>query len=245
MAALNLTDGREQLFVIGSSGALNTSWFTTGGIWRAWESMATPVTLKDIATIGGNGVTSQIFALGTNNTVYTTYKVGDSLSDWSAWCSLGTVSGARGITAVRFGSTQQVFVAASTGAWTSWGSGNACSSFNSLRTFKGTDFYTIAAGRLQDGRVHVLAVPPNSTNLQQRIRSADGTSWSAWKTVGMGSPSSDATRLIDIALIRDTDSQEHIFVTTGDASNAGGEIFVTWETATAGVFKSTWRRFYR
>ena len=97
IAASNLQDNREVVWVMKSDGTLVHKWQTAlgGGFISTWAAHSTPTTIKNVAVTGGQGVRTQIFVLGTNNTIYTQYKSGDSNSAWTAWQSLGTQSGAR------------------------------------------------------------------------------------------------------------------------------------------------------
>jgi Trypsin len=235
MAALNLQDNRQELFVITSSGDLKTKWQTSlDGAWSGWADMAKPTQLKELAAIGGSGVVSQLFAIGTNNTVYTTYKTGDAGSAWSAWCSLGTVSGATAISAVLFSGIREIFITSSTGQMqTTWATSPACGNWVGMVGMGGANSRGVSSGLLADGRVHVVAAT-TAGGVSHRIRNNDG-SWTGWAALGPAVPpnTNGFNNLVSGRLL---DGREEIYTV---AQN--GEIYTTWEVG--GVFQP-WVRFY-
>jgi hypothetical protein len=236
MTAFNLQDNRQDLVVINADGYVYTRWeMSLDGTWSNWVNMPTPVLLKDIAAIGKSGVVTQLFALGTNNTVYTQYKLGDANSNWSSWCSLGSVSSATSIAALRYGSTNQVFVSSSSGAMqTTWSSsGNTCADYRAFTSFAGSGFRAVSAGQLADGRLHVQAVTMTGA-LQERVRSLGGV-WSGWLTWTQPRPQ-NITGFTLLATARLPNGAEQIFA-IGDT----GEIFTSQESG--GAF-GPWQRFY-
>jgi len=232
MAAVNLEDNRQEVWVVKPSGELVTRWDNGGGAWSSWVSHGTPTTVKDVVATGGNGVRSHLFVLGTNNVVYVAYKTGASNSLWSSWASLGTVSGANALSAVYFSSVHQVFVVSNAGSWTAWGSQ---SGFTPLQSFGGSGFSSVGAGTLQDGRVSVFAF--GSGSLQMRIRAANGSSWSSWSTAGLPLLPANVTSFGSLSARVITGGPEQV-VAVGN----NGNIYTTWESS-AGAFVP-WVRFY-
>jgi hypothetical protein len=238
MAALNLQDNRQQLFVVVFDGTLRSRWQQSlDGAWSGWVTMPTPVAIKDIATVGASGAVSQIFALGTDNQIYTQWKVGDASSAWSAWCALGGVTGAQALTAVKFGSVRQIFATGTSNIVTSWtGGALACSNWVGLQNFGNGSFGAVTAGVISDGRVHVAVV--NSTGgLQRTIRAADGSAWSAWESLNTNPANS--SRFVTLTTANVLDGRAQIFGVGTD-----GNIYTSWELSPAGAFSGPWARFY-
>jgi hypothetical protein len=234
MAAVNLQDNRQQVWVVKPNGDLQTKWQNTNGTWTAWITQSTAVTVKDVSASGGNGVTSHLFILGTDNVVYESHKIGDANSQWSSWISLGTLTAANALSAVFFSSVHQVFAVTNTAAWTAWDGGGG---FNQLQSFGGSGFSSVGAGTVQDGRVSVFAFGGGS--LQMRIRAADGSSWSSWSTANLpASNPPNVTSLISLSARPMTGGPERVI---GVGSN--GNIYTITETS-AGVFSGPWTRFY-
>ncbi len=234
IATANLADKRQQFFVVTDQGQLKTRWETALGVsFSDWFDVAAPTTLKDVAATGGEGQVTQLYVLGTNGTTYTIYKLGDSSSNWSEWCSLGTVQGAKSVSISRFGGVQQLFVAAPSGAYTAWTDGNACSHWVPIRLFQSGSYRTTAAGVLQDGRTHAFFISTAGA-LKHGIRRLDGSAWS-WETFPQANPPG-SNGFIAMTTGRITDGREQLF-----AIATNGEVFSTWEISGSFV---PWSRFY-
>jgi V8-like Glu-specific endopeptidase len=231
IAALNVQNGRQELFVLFANGNFKTKYQTAvDGGWSEWTSMTKPAALKDVVAIGKNGLLPQIFALGTNNQVYTTWKTGGHDSPWSDWCSLGTVTDAVSLGAVLFGSTRQVFVATSTGQMkTAWSGAFACADWVAFQNFGGSGFRAAAAGTLKDGRVQAFGVLSDGS-LQRRVRESNG-SWSNWEGFIGAAPTSGGPVSLVAGNLPDGSSQ--LFSVTQN-----GEIYSADENV------PTWNRFY-
>jgi V8-like Glu-specific endopeptidase len=243
LTALNLQDNRIELFVVTSTGSVKTRWQNTvDGSWSGWVDNPVPVAVKDIAASGGNGNTSHLFVLGTDNSVRYTYKTGDSNSAWAGWSNLGAVPGATALSAVRFPSVHEVFVASNTTSVTAWGNGG---SFTSLVDFGAPagGLKAIASGVLRDGRVSVMGYGPNGTT--HRTRALDGSSWTGWNTAGLPTflptPIPNPNAFVSLSLGRGNGGSAKLFGIGSD-----GEIFTLDEQATADTFGDLngWRRFY-
>jgi hypothetical protein len=227
-----------------STGTVKTRWQTTvDGAWSGWVDNPVPVAVKDIAATGGSGNTSHLFILGTDNSVRYTYKTGDANSAWAAWANLGTVIGATALSAVRFPSVHEVFVASNTTSVTAWGNG---SSFTSLVDFGAPTggLKAIAAGLLRDGRVSVMGYGPNG--IMHRTRALDGSSWTGWNTAGLPiflpAPIPNPNGFVSLTMGRANGGNAKLFGIGSD-----GEIFTLDEQATADTFGDItgWRRFYQ
>jgi V8-like Glu-specific endopeptidase len=245
IAAVNLSDNRQQIFWADTSGNIKTKWENTlGGTWTSTSSFSSPVTVKQVAASGGNGVTSHVFTLGTDNHVRMTYR---SSSTWSTWKDLGAINlSGNGIAAVYFSGVHQVFVTEggpSAQAWTTWGNGS--SGFGTISAFgnssSGYGWGTVGAGILQDGRVNVIASDAVSGTMQ-RVRGNDGV-WSPWQATALGLPGRSSYSINSIAMghQRPADTVENI-VAVGD----DGNIFVNAQLApTFPNSFGVWRRFYK
>ncbi len=237
IAASNLEDNREVVWVINSAGVLRHKWQNSvGGSWTSsWSTQSTPTTIKDVAVTGGQGNRTQLFVLGTNNILYTTYKTGGSSSVWASWVNLGTQSGATAISAVRWSGMSVVFIASASGMVHTWGNDASFATPQSLGTSSG-GFVAVSSGLLDDGRIHLQAVNGNGVYMTRtRLNSS---SWSGWTTFGAPNPI-NTTGFVSLATGRITDGRLHLL---GIASN--GEIYETWEEPSGG-FRNVWTRFYK
>jgi hypothetical protein len=238
MAATNLANNSQQVWVADAGLALKTKWQTClDGCWTGWVTQSTPVGVVDVAAAGDVNVITHLFMLGTDGSVRVSHKVGDSSSNWSAWQTLGTVSDATALSAVNFGGIFQVFVSStSSGSLTAWGSGDSFTGLVPFGTSTG-GFRAIASGLLQDGRVSVFAIDGAGT-FMDRIRAADGSSWTEWTALPQSNPV-NTTGFVSLATGRLTDGREQIL---GVASN--GEIYSIWQVGSAS-FSAAWLRFYK
>ncbi len=236
MAAVNLADGRQQLFVVTSTGQVKTRWQSSvDGSFGSWSTMSMPTTVADIATTGGKNVPTHLFILGTDGSVRYTYKAGNASSNWSSWATIGTLTGAKSLSANTFGGVHQIYVVSSAGARTAWGGSASFTGLNDFGTVTG-GFKTVGAGVLQDGRANAFAVSTSGT-LYGRIRGTDGN-WSAWAAMPQGNPLL-STGFVTLATGRLTDGREQVFGVGSD-----GNVYTLWETS-GGSFNGTWSRFYK
>lgn len=249
MTAVNLANGFQQLWMVDAQ-AIKTRWqLCPDGCWTAWVNHATPAPILDLASSGGPGLRTHLFALDTSGRVWVSHKTGDWASLWSAWTVLGTRPGARAIAAVAFNGTNQVFVAYrdpggdSGGVQTAWG---ANGTYTSLRNFSccggaGTWWRSVAAGVMQDGRVAVFGSLGNG-NLLRSDRALDGSSWS-WTSMPQPFPgqSFGVPGFEVLAAARELDGKFRLI------GIANGEVFSRVETTPTGSGNATfgpWRRFY-
>lgn len=237
IAAATLNDQRQDVFMINASGQLLERWESTlGGAWASsWKTLPTPSPIKDIAALGG--VVTQLFVLATDGNVYASNKTAGANSPWSSWCNLGFVADAVSLSAIEFrdesgGLVRQLFVASNAGVQTAWTNQYTCSNWNSLRSFGNVPIKEVAAGLLQDGRVHVWGLSIFNV-LQDRVRSSTG--WTSWSSVSVQSPNS--LGFTDLFSARISDGREQLF------GISNGEIWTTWEL-TPNSFAPQWRRFY-
>ena len=235
VAAVNLTDNRQQVFVVDGSGNIQThNQLTVDGSWSGWGPMGNPVAVKDIVATGGSGVTTHVFILGTDNSVRVAFKTGGASSAWSSWNTLGTLSGATSLSAVFFGGIHQVFVGTSAGAFSTWGSGTGFGFFSGFDN-PGSGVVSIGAGLLADGRVNVMAFN-GSNQLMMRIRSSAG-SWTAWTSM----PQANPLRVVNMNTVtmgRLTDGRAQVL-----AIGSEGNIYQMSEGSPASF--GSWSRFYK
>jgi hypothetical protein len=227
-----MEDNRELVFVVTSSGQLKLKWQTSlgGSFTSSWTTQSTPTTVKDGAVTGGAGNRMQLFALGTNNALYTSYKTGDSNSAWSSWANLGVISGANAIAAVRWSGMSVAFISSSSGAFATWRNEASFASSQDLGT-SAAGFRAISAGLLQDGRIHLQAVDTSGAS-----RLVDG-SWSSLSGLGFPNPP-NTTGFVSLATGQVADGREQLL-----AIATSGEIYQTWELP--GGFANRWVRFYK
>jgi len=237
VAATNLQDNRQQVWVVNASGQLKTRWQTSvDGPWTAWSTQSTPTNVKDVAASGVSGVQTHLFILGTDNVVRYARKT-SSGANFGAWTNLGTMPSGLAISAAYLPSTgsHHVFAVNSSGAKVAWGGGGT---FNTLQSF-GTStggFRAVGSGLLQDGRLSVMAV--NGANaLLKKTRSAAGV-WSAWTAMPQPNPP-NTSGFVVLSMGRLSDGREQVF---GIASN--GEIYSIYEVS-ANSFTANWARFYK
>jgi V8-like Glu-specific endopeptidase len=237
MAAVNIADNRQQVWAVTLGGQLQTKWqFAVDGSWSSWNVMSTPTDVKDVSASGGNGITTHVFTLGTDNVVRVASKLGDASSNWSSWTSLGTASGATALSAVAFSGLHQVFVVSPSGAQTTWGNGTSFGQLLSFDTVSG-GFVSVAAGVLQDGRVNVVASSASGV-LDSRTRALDGSSWTPWTAMPQANPAR-ASGFTAMTTGRSTDGREQVVAVGTD-----GNIYTIWEVS-GGSFSGSWVRFYK
>lgn len=242
MAAVNLEDGRQHVWVLTTSGGVTIArakYETTAGVaWSSWATHPLPTfVVTDIAAAGGTGANTALYALSSTGVVYETHKLGNATSSWSTWQSLGTVSGATSLAAVRFGSTYQVFVANSTGIHTTWA--NTPGSYGTISSLVSTSGVTaLGAGVLSDGRVDLILGKDVGT--QYMVRAASGSSWSSPSTVCYGNAQSMSGSLSQgsyeqIASGTLPDGKQQLFATRGGETftcqEGAGGVFNRWERA--------------
>lgn len=82
------TDGRLELFGVGSDSAVWHNWQTSpGGGWSGWNSLGGKVSGRPVVARNANGQL-EVFAIGTDSAVWTIKEI--STPDWNkAWSSLG------------------------------------------------------------------------------------------------------------------------------------------------------------
>lgn len=235
MGATNLEDNRQAVWLVNEWGQLWNRWeLTLGGSWSSFTLASTPTQVKDVALSGGAGNRTQIFVLGTNNVLYTAYKVGGANSNWSPWHNLGSVADATGIAAVRWNGQSVVFISSYTGVRHAWGNDASFSSLVSLATG-----YTrgVSATLLKDGRIQYQAAM-GTGNVLGRIR--EDTGWTPLEGLGYGTPAVPGG-LVALEGGKLPDGRAIVF-----AIAYNREVYYLQEkVGDPGEFDDEWRRFYK
>jgi Tfp pilus assembly protein FimT len=188
------TDGRLQVFVIGTNNQLYYKTQTSAGssTWTAWASLGGGIKSDTSPAVARNSDGRlQVFVVGTNNLLYYKTQTAAGSSTWSSsWTSLGGAlrAGTDPVVIANSDGRLQAFVIGSNNALyyktqTSADSSTWSSSWMSLGGGIKADT-SPAVARNDDGRLQVFVVGTNN-QLYYRTQTSGGSStWSGWTSLG-------------------------------------------------------------
>jgi hypothetical protein len=192
-AAMN-SDGRLQVFIVGTSNQLYYKTQTSAGssTWTAWASLGGGIKSDTSPAVARNSDGRlQVFVVGTNNQLYYKTQTSAGSSTWSSsWTSLG--GGLRAntdpVVIANSDGRLQAFVVGTNNALyyktqTSANSSTWSSSWASLGgTIKADTSPAVA--RNDDGRLQVFVVGTNNQLDYRTQTSAGSSTWSGWTSLG-------------------------------------------------------------
>jgi len=175
-------DGRLEVFVRGTDGAIYHNWQNTpGGGWSGWASLGGFSTGDPAAAVNTDG-RPEVFARGTDGSLAHSVVVPNV--GWSAWASLGGVL----TTAAAIGQNAD-------GRLEAFARGNDGSLIHSYQTTPGSGTWSgwsslggvitsmPAVGRNADGRLEVFARGTDGA-LYHIYQTAPNSGWSGWASLG-------------------------------------------------------------
>ncbi|MFF0097661.1 matrixin family metalloprotease, partial [Streptomyces canus] len=175
-------DGRMELFVRGTDGAVYHKWqVAPNNGWSGWESLGGVIT-SNIATGMNADGRMEFFVRGTDGAVYHKWQVAPS-NGWSGWESLGGVITSDIATSRNADGRMELFVRGTDGAvYHKWqvAKNNGWSGWESLG---GVITSNIATGMNADGRME-LFVRGTDGAVYHKWQVAPSNGWSGWESLG-------------------------------------------------------------
>ena len=209
----NNADGRLEVFVQGTDGALWHIWQTApNNGWSDWHSLGGWITTPTVAQNEDGRL--EVFARGADGALWHIWQVAPN-SSWSSWHSLGGVISMPTVGQNADGRLE-VFAQGTDGAlWHIWqvAPNSTWSGWNSL----GGWIRNPAVGNNEDGRLEVF-VQGSDNALWHIWQVAPNSTWSGWSSLGgwIRNPS----------VYNNADGRLEVFVTGGDTS-----LFHIWQVA--------------
>lgn len=234
LAAVNLEDGRIQVFAVKNTGELTSRWQLEDD-WSEWQAHPTGRDFWTVAAAGGHGKRTHLCTLRMNGLVECARKTGDASSAWSDWTTIGTLRGATHLSAVRFADVTQVVVAVGGSLYSAWTTESG--GWTQLSYFATVPEHAAATGlaatTVADGRAAVYVTRAGGV-IERMVRAHDGSRWSDWEVVASGTLEFEALGLGQL-----TDGRLQA------VAIADGELYTAWETSTANGGLTSFVRFYK
>jgi acylphosphatase len=180
------SDGRLEMFVVGTDDALWHTWQTVaaGGPWSGWNSLGGVLTSEAVVALNSDG-RLEVFVRGTDNALWHMWQTVAAGGPWSTWESLGGVITSQPAVAVNSDGRLEVFArgtdnalyhiwqtAAHAGPWSGW------SSLGGVIT--GDPVVALNC----DGRLEVFARGTDDALWHIWQTAAHSGPWSAWDSLG-------------------------------------------------------------
>jgi C1A family cysteine protease len=210
-------DGRMELFVRGTDGAVWHKWQTApSNGWSDWASEGGVIT-SNIA-IGRNADGRlEMFVRGTDNALWHKWQVAPN-SGWSDWASEGGVLTSDIAIAANADGRLEMFVRGTDGAvWHKWQVAPS-GGWSDWQSLGGVITSNITLGRNADGRLELFARGTDNA-LWHKWQVAPNSGWSDWATQG-------GVLTSDIAVSNNADGRMEVFVRGTD-----GAVWHKWQVA--------------
>jgi len=239
-AAMN-SDGRLQVFVVGTNNQLYYKTQTSAGssLWTGWTSLGGGIKSDTSPAVARNSDGRlQVFVVGTNNQLYYKTQTSAGSSTWSSsWTSLG--GGLRA-------STDPVVVANSDGRLQAFVVGTHNALYYKTQTTAGSSTWTgwtylgggiksdtsPAVARNSDGRLQVFIVGTNNQLYYKTQMSAGSSTWSSsWTSLGGGLRAST-----DPVVVANSDGRLQAFV----VGTHNALYYKTQTSAGSSTWSSSW-----
>ena len=185
-AAARNSDGRLEVFVIGSDHALyHDSQVTAGGsTWSGFTKLGGYVISTPVVAQNSDG-RLQVFVIGSNNALFTISQVAPSSNSWSGFSSLGGIIIGNPAAAPNSDGRLKVFVIGSDHALyldsQVTASGSTWSGFTKLGSYV---ISTPVVAQNSDGRLQVFVIGSNNALFTISQVSPSSSSWSGFSSLG-------------------------------------------------------------
>ena len=194
------SDGRLELFIVGTDGSVNHIWQLHPGSnastnWSSFTTFSSHVNQTVKLAVGkfANGALD-VFVIGTDGALYHNYQ---GSSGWTGFQSLGGNWNQNTDIAVNneLDGREEVFLVGTTGnLYNNWQTTANGTSWNGWHDLSGalSDTVRIAVGRNSDGRLEAFTIGTDGVSYHEWETAANSpTSWSAWSSLA-GSWETDA-----------------------------------------------------